>query len=43
MVESLKKHGCTNVQGEQISGSGHFVVNEQQEAVAELIEKYATK
>lgn len=43
IVASLKRHGCTNVQGEQIKDSGHFVVNEQPEAVSEFVEKYATR
>jgi pimeloyl-ACP methyl ester carboxylesterase len=42
MVNSLKEHGCTRVTVEVINNSGHWVVDEQPAAVAELIERYAT-
>jgi len=42
VAESLRKHGCTNVTIEVIKNSGHFVAEEQPEAVAELIERYAS-
>jgi pimeloyl-ACP methyl ester carboxylesterase len=41
LAESLKEHGCTRVSVEVIAKSGHWVVDEQPERVAELIERYA--
>jgi pimeloyl-ACP methyl ester carboxylesterase len=41
LAESLKEHGCTRVSVEVIKNSGHWVVDEQPERVAELIERYA--
>jgi pimeloyl-ACP methyl ester carboxylesterase len=42
IAESLRNHGCSNVRVEVIKDSGHYVVEEQPEAVAELIERYAS-
>jgi len=42
IAESLRKRGAANVTVEVIKDSGHFVAEEQPEAVAELIEKYAS-
>lgn len=42
IAESLRKYGCANVTTEVIKDSGHFVVEEQPEIVAELIERYAS-
>jgi pimeloyl-ACP methyl ester carboxylesterase len=41
VARDLREHGCRNVKTEIIKGSAHFVVNEQPEMVAELIERYA--
>ena len=41
VAEDLRTHGCRNVKTEIIKGSAHYVVNEQPEFVAELIERYA--
>jgi pimeloyl-ACP methyl ester carboxylesterase len=41
LAESLKEHGCTRVSVEVIKNSGHWVVDEQPERVADLIERYA--
>lgn len=41
LAESLKEHGCTRVAVEVVRNSGHWVVDEQPESVAELIERYA--
>ena len=43
MAESLRRYGCANVTVEVIKNSGHFVSEEQPTAVAELIERYASK
>jgi pimeloyl-ACP methyl ester carboxylesterase len=40
-AEALRDHGCANVKIEVIKNSVHFVVDEQPEAVAQLIERYA--
>lgn len=42
IAESLRKNGCTNVIIRVIAKSGHYVVDEQPEIVAELIERYAS-
>jgi pimeloyl-ACP methyl ester carboxylesterase len=42
IAEALRAHGCRNVKTEIIRGSAHFVVNEQPEIVAGLIERYAS-
>jgi pimeloyl-ACP methyl ester carboxylesterase len=41
-AEALRAHGCTNVEIEVIQNSVHYVADEQPEAVAELIERYAS-
>ena len=41
-AEALRAHGCTNVKIEVIQNSVHYVADEQPEAVAELIERYAS-
>lgn len=41
LAEDLRAHGCTNVKLEVIKNSVHYVADEQPEAVAELIERYA--
>lgn len=43
IAKSLQKHGCTNVTVEIIKNSGHFVSEEQPEAVVKLIEQYARR
>ena len=40
-AESLRKHGCSKVSVEVIKDSGHFLVDEQPEKVADLIERCA--
>ncbi|SRR6266542_2041563 len=42
MADSLRKHECTNVAIEVIKNSGHWVIDEQPEVVAGLIERYAS-
>ena len=42
VAEDLRAHGCTNVKSEIIKGSGHWVMIEQPEILAELIERYAS-
>jgi len=41
-AEALRAHGCANVKMEVIKNSVHYVVDEQPDAVAELIERYAS-
>jgi pimeloyl-ACP methyl ester carboxylesterase len=41
-AEALRDHGCANVKIEVIKNSVHYVAEEQPEAVAELIERYAS-
>lgn len=41
-AEALRAHGCTNVKIEVIRNSAHYVADEQPEAVAQLIERYAS-
>jgi pimeloyl-ACP methyl ester carboxylesterase len=41
IAEALRAHGCTNVKIEVIQNSVHYVADEQPEAVAQLIERYA--
>jgi pimeloyl-ACP methyl ester carboxylesterase/quercetin dioxygenase-like cupin family protein len=41
VAEGLRKHGCATVTIEVIENCGHYVMDEQPEAVAELIERYA--
>ena len=40
-AEALRDHGCANVKIEVIEQSAHYVADEQPEAVAQLIERYA--
>jgi pimeloyl-ACP methyl ester carboxylesterase len=42
VAEALRKHGCVTVMIEVIENCGHYLVDEQPEAVAELIERSAT-
>jgi pimeloyl-ACP methyl ester carboxylesterase len=42
MAEGLRANGCTHVETGSIRGSGHYVVEDQPEAVANLIERYAS-
>jgi pimeloyl-ACP methyl ester carboxylesterase len=41
-AEALHAHGCTNVKIEVIQNGVHYVADKQPEAVAELIERYAS-
>lgn len=41
-AEALRDHGCANVKIEVIQNSVHYVADEQPEAVAQLIERYAS-
>jgi pimeloyl-ACP methyl ester carboxylesterase len=41
-AEALRDHGCENVKVEVIKNSVHYVADEQPEAVAQLIERYAS-
>jgi pimeloyl-ACP methyl ester carboxylesterase len=41
-ADALRDHGCANVKIEVIKNSVHYVAEEQPEAVAELIERYAS-
>ena len=41
-ADVLRAHGCTNVKIEVIPNSVHYVADEQPEAVARLIERYAS-
>ncbi len=41
-AEGLRDHGCANVKIEVIKNSVHYVADEQPEAVAQLIERYAS-
>jgi pimeloyl-ACP methyl ester carboxylesterase len=41
-AEALRDHGCANVKIEVIKNSVHYVVDEQPDAVTELIERYAS-
>jgi pimeloyl-ACP methyl ester carboxylesterase len=41
-AEALRGHGCVNVKIEVIKNSVHYVADEQPEAVAQLIERYAS-
>jgi len=41
-AEALRAHGCTNVKIEVIQNGVHYVADEQPEAVAELVERYAS-
>ncbi len=41
-AEALRDHGCANVKIEVVKNSVHYVADEQPEAVAQLIERYAS-
>jgi pimeloyl-ACP methyl ester carboxylesterase len=41
-AEALRDHGCANVKIEVIKNSVHYIADEQPEAVAQLIERYAS-
>jgi hypothetical protein len=41
IAAALQAHGCANDNVEVVKDSVHYVVDEQPEAVAELIERYA--
>ena len=41
IAAALQAHGCANVKVEVVKDSVHYVVDEQPEAVTELIERYA--
>lgn len=43
IAERLQMHGWTDVSVELIENSGHYVADEQPDAVAALIERYASK
>jgi pimeloyl-ACP methyl ester carboxylesterase len=43
IAKSLREHGCENVTVETIRDSGHWVVDEQPDAVAALLERYAAR
>jgi pimeloyl-ACP methyl ester carboxylesterase len=42
IAEGLRANGCTHVETGLIPGSVHYVVEDQPETVADLIERYAT-
>jgi pimeloyl-ACP methyl ester carboxylesterase len=42
LADALRAHGCANVKVEVIEKSVHYVADEQPEAVAQLIERYAS-
>jgi pimeloyl-ACP methyl ester carboxylesterase len=42
MATDLRAHGCENVSVEIIKGGAHYLLDEKPEAVAELIERYAS-
>lgn len=42
MAEGLRANGCTHVETGLIPGSVHYVVEDQPEAVADLIERHAS-
>jgi pimeloyl-ACP methyl ester carboxylesterase len=41
--DSLRQHGCTNIIVEVVRDSGHWVIDEQPDIVAELIEHHASR
>ena len=41
-ADALRAHGCANVEIEVIDNSAHYVAEEQPDAVAQLIERYAS-
>jgi len=42
MAEGLRANGCAHVETGLITGSVHYLVEDQPDAVADLIEKYAS-
>lgn len=42
IAASLRAHGCAKVKIEVIKNSAHYLVEEQPDAVAELIERYGS-
>lgn len=42
LAEALRDHGCANVKIEVIKNGAHYVADERPEAVADLIERYAS-
>lgn len=42
IAEGLRAHGCTHVETGLIHGAGHYLVEDQPNQVAELIERYAS-
>ena len=42
IAEGLRANGCTHVETGLIPGSVHYVVEDQPETVADLIERYAS-
>jgi pimeloyl-ACP methyl ester carboxylesterase len=43
LAEALRRHGCDNVTVEVVANSGHWVVDEQPEFVADLIERHFSR
>lgn len=43
LAEDLRAHGCVNVSVEIIKNGGHYLADEQPEAVAALVERYASQ
>jgi pimeloyl-ACP methyl ester carboxylesterase len=43
LAQALRQHGCTDVSVEVVKDSGHWVVDEQPDIVAELIERHASR
>jgi pimeloyl-ACP methyl ester carboxylesterase len=41
IAEAMREHGCKNVKTDVVPSSWHYVANEQPEAVAAMIERYA--
>ena len=41
IADSLRTNGCTHVEIGLIPGAGHYVVEDQPDAVADLIEQHA--
>jgi pimeloyl-ACP methyl ester carboxylesterase len=41
IAEAMRAHGCANLKTEIVKGSAHYVAEEQPEALAELVERYA--
>jgi pimeloyl-ACP methyl ester carboxylesterase len=42
IADGLRANGCTHVETGLIRGSSHYVVEEEPEAVSDLIERYAS-